>query len=93
MTSAGITRSALALAALLAALTLVAARQGKGDRLMSEVELLDARLGMEQAQEDELVSGIRRLESRGVVETRAEQELGMHIPVGPELRFYEGGTL
>lgn len=87
-----VTRIALALAALLGALSLVAARQGKGLRVLSEVEALESRLELERAREDELVSRIRHLESRGVVTVRAERELGMHEPVGDELQFWsEGG--
>jgi DNA-binding FadR family transcriptional regulator len=83
-------RIALALAALLAALSLVAARQGKGMRVLSEVEAFEARIDVERARGDELVGEIRRLESRGVIEPRAAAELGMHTPVGDELRIFDG---
>ena len=86
----GLSKFALALAALLAALSLVAARQGSGLRVLSEVEALEARIDVEQARGDELVGEIRRLESRGVIEPRAAAELGMHRP-GGDLRFYAGG--
>jgi len=86
----GASRIALALAALLAALSLVAARQGKGMRVLSEVEAFEARIDVERARGDELVGEIRRLESRGVIEPRAAAELGMHRPVGDELRFFDG---
>ena len=86
----GATKIALALAALLAALSLVAARQGSGLRVLSEVEAFEARIDVERARGDELVGEIRRLESRGVIEPRAEAELGMRLPVGDELRFFEG---
>jgi cell division protein FtsB len=81
---------ALALAALLGALSLVAARQGSGLRVLSQVEQLEARIDVEYSRGDELVSEIRRLESRGVVEPRAEKELGMHRPTGDELQLYPG---
>lgn len=86
----GASRIALALAVLLAALSLVAARQGQGMRVLSEVEQTEARIDVERARGDELVGEIRRLESRGVVEPRAVAELGMHRPVGDDLQFFEG---
>ena len=90
MKGPAVTRLALGLAALLAALSLVAARQGKGMRVLSAVEELESRIEVEFAREDEYIGEIRRLESRGVVEPRAEAELGMHRPVGEELRLYTG---
>ncbi len=84
------TRIALALAALLAALSLVAARQGRGLRVLSEVEDLESRMELQQAREDELVSRIRYLESRSVIVTRAQNELGMHNPEGEELQIWAG---
>lgn len=86
----GASRIALALAALLIALSLVAARQGKGMRVLSEVEALEARIDIERARGDELVGEIRRLESRGVIEPRAAAELGMQRPVGDALQFFDG---
>jgi DNA-binding FadR family transcriptional regulator len=86
----GASRIALALAALLAALSLVAARQGKGLRVLSEVETFEAHIDVERARGDELIGAIRQLESRGVIEPRATAELGMRIPVGDELRFFDG---
>jgi len=87
----GASRVALALAALLAALSLVAARQGKGMRVLKEVEAFETRIDVERARGDELVGEIRRLESRGVIEPRAAAELGLHVPVGHELQIFEGG--
>lgn len=92
MKGGGVTGTALALAALLAALSLVAARQGKGMRVLAQVDSLASRIDVEFARSDELVSEIRRLESRGVVEPRARAELGMHVPAGDELRFYTAGS-
>lgn len=86
-----VTRVALALAAVLSALSLVAHRQGRGLRVLSSLDSLEARIEVELAREDEYVSEIRRLESLGVVEARAKAELGMHTPQGEELGFY-GGT-
>lgn len=90
MNGGTMTRIALALAALLAALSLVAARQGKGLRLLSEVEALESRMELQRAREDELVSRIRHLESRGVIVERAQTELGMHKPEGEELQIWPG---
>lgn len=86
-----VSRVALGVAALLAALSLVAARQGSGLRVLSEVEALAADLQLEQAREDELVSRIRHLESRGIIIERAGEELEMHIPQGDELGFWPKG--
>ena len=86
----GASRIALAIAALLAALSLVAARQGKGMRVLTEVEAFEARIDVERARGDELVGEIRRLESRGVIEPRAAAELGLRVPVGHELQIFEG---
>ncbi|WP_405285529.1 hypothetical protein V3331_07925 [Gaopeijia maritima] len=83
-----VSRVALAVAALLGALSLVAARQGKGLRVLSEVEALHSQLQLEQSREDELVSQIRHLESRGVIMARAEEELGMHPARDADLRFW-----
>lgn len=84
----GVSWVALALAAILGALSLVAARQGTGLRVLTEVELLAGRLQLEQARQDELIARIRHLESRGVVMRRAEAELGMHGAQGDELAFW-----
>lgn len=83
-----VSRVALGVAALLGALSLVAARQGKGLRVLSEVEAVTGQLQLEQAREDELVSQIRHLESRGVIMQRAEEELGMHVAEGTDLDFW-----
>lgn len=86
-----VSRVALAVAALLGALSLVAARQGKGLRVLSEVEALNSQLQLEQSRQDELVSRIRHLESRGVIMARAEEELGMHRAEGLDLDFWPKG--
>lgn len=86
----GVSWVALALAAILGALSLVAARQGAGLRVLSEVEALAGRLQLEQARQDELIARIRHLESRGVIMQRAEDELGMHGAQGDELAFWPG---
>ena len=83
-------RVALAIAAVLVALSFVAARQGEGMRVLAEVEALRAQIDVERSREDEYISRIRRLESRGVIVPRAEAELGMHGPVGDQLQFYAG---
>ncbi len=83
-----VVRFTVAIVVLIASLSLVAARQGKGMRVFAEVERLQDQIALERASEDELVAEVRRLESRTVVEGRAASELGMHIPVGPELRFF-----
>ncbi|MBT8402941.1 MAG: hypothetical protein KJP18_03720 [Gemmatimonadetes bacterium] len=90
MSGSTISRIALAIAAVLVALSFVAARQGQGMRVLAEVEALRTRIEVERALEDENTGEIRRLESRGVIEPRAEVELGMHRPVGEELRYYPG---
>lgn len=90
MKGGAVSRIALALAALLGALSLVAARQGQGLRVLSDVEALEDRLELERARQDELVQRIRYLESWGVVEERATAELGMQRAVGDDLRLWPG---
>ena len=91
MSGATITRVALALAAVLVALSFVAARQGQGIRVLADVEALRTLIEVERSLEDEYIGEIRRLESRGVIEPRARAELGMHVPVGDELQFHARG--
>lgn len=91
MSGATISRIALAIAAVLVALSFVAARQGQGMRVLAEVEALRTRIEVQRALEDEYIGEIRRLESRGVIEPRAQAELGMRLPVGEELQFYARG--
>jgi cell division protein FtsL len=86
-----LSRLALAIAAVLVALSFVAARQGQGMRVLAEVEALRAQIDVERSREDEYIGQVRRLESRGIIVPRAEAELGMHGPVGDELRFYAAG--
>ncbi len=71
---------ALGVAAIFAALSVVAWRQGRARDVMTERESVRELLALETEERSELLDEIRRLESRRHVVTEARARLGLRIP-------------
>jgi cell division protein FtsB len=90
---AGTSVVALALAALLASLSLVAWRQARALEALELENRLQRELTLGKAEEVDLNGRIRILESRGHVRPEARKELGMRMPDASEIVYLsEGGT-
>jgi len=87
---AGTSRVALAVAALLASLSLVAWRQRQALDTMEDLELLEEEIALEVASRSELENRIRKLESRGRVVSLARERLGMREAVSSDIIFLTG---
>lgn len=81
---------ALAVAALLASLTLVAWRQGRALEGLAALDAVRTEVSVAIAERDELARRIQRLESRSHVVEVAEQRLGMHTPEAAEIVYLTG---
>ena len=84
----GVNRAALAMAALLASLSLVAWRQGRGFDAQRDLEELRAELSMAVSEQHQLQRDIRVLESREWIVEAAAKRLGLRPPAG-QVRFIE----
>jgi hypothetical protein len=90
---AGPTRAGLAVAVLLAALSLVTWRQGRALEALTVLDRVHRDLTLAEAERTELVRRIRHLESRGRVVQEARDRLGMHIAdVTTEQVILDGGV-
>lgn len=76
---AGTSMVALAVAALLASLSLVAWRQVRALEALQSLETIRRDLTLTSAEQEDLEGRIRNLESRGRVVPEAESILGMHV--------------
>jgi len=76
---------ALAVAAFLAALSLVAWRQGRARDVMVERERVREAIALETEVRAELLDKIRHLESRRRVVREAGERLGLHVPDAGDL--------
>ena len=81
---------ALAIAVLLASLTLVARRQAQALEALNSVDELGREWTLEMAERDDLRNRIRQLESRGRILAEAEQRLGMRKAVASDMVFLTG---
>ena len=81
---------ALAMAALLGALTLVAWRQSRALESLAELDTVRSEVSLALAEREELDRRIRRLESRAHV-VEAASRIGMHTPEASEIVYLTGG--
>ena len=77
---------ALAMAALLGALTLVTWRQNRALESLADLDTVRAEVSLALAEREELERRIRQLESRAHV-VAAATELGMHMPEAAEIVY------
>jgi cell division protein FtsL len=87
---AGTSLVALAVAALLASLSLVSWRQRQALDTLEHLDDLRQECAMEAANLEELEGRIRRLESRGRVVSEAEARLGMRRAVSSDIVILPG---
>lgn len=87
---AGTSMVALATAALLASLSLVAWRQARALEALERLDRFERELALGQAEETDLNSRIRILESRGRVIPEARKVLGMRPPTASEIVYLAG---
>ncbi len=83
-------RVALALAALLAALSVVTWRQMRALEALEELHDLGQRIEVVSAVRKDLLGEIQYLESRGRVVPEARERLGMHTPAAHEIVYLSG---
>lgn len=81
---------ALAVAALLAALSLVAWRQSRALEALAELDHVRRETALVMAERLELQRRIRHLESRPRVVSEARERLGMHTPDASEIVILSG---
>lgn len=80
----GVIRVALAFVLLLGSLSLVIWRQSRALDTLRALDEVERAMAVLEAERQELVHRIQRLESRGRI-LEAAAELGLHVPAGPEL--------
>ncbi len=90
MRLSGPSRTALAMAALLIALSLVTWRQARAREALVELDTLRREISLVQAENGELERRIAHLESRGRVVAAARERLGMHTPTAREIVLLSG---
>lgn len=86
----GPSRVALAVAFLLAALSLVAWRQSRALETLAALEEIRRETSLARAERTELIRRIRHLESRGRVVPAARERLEMHLPDASEIVYLPG---
>ena len=83
-------RAALAIAALLAALSLVAWRQARAFEALGELDQVRRQISLAEAERAELYRRLQYLESRGRVVPAARERLGMKTPEASEIVMLNG---
>jgi cell division protein FtsL len=83
--------TALAVAALLAALSLVTWRQARAREALVELDRLQREISLVQAHRSELERRLQTLESRGWIVPTARARLGMRPPHADEIVLLPGG--
>lgn len=83
-------RAALSVAALLASLSFVAWRQGRGMEVLETLDRVRDDIALATAETSELRRRIQYLESRGRVVEEARRRLGMHTPDAVEQMMLPG---
>lgn len=81
---------ALAVAALLAALSLVAWRQSRALEALADLEHVRREISLVEAERADLLRRIQYLESRQRVVPAARAQLGMHTPDASEMVILSG---
>ena len=87
---AGTSLVALAVAALLASLSLVAWRQRQALDTMGYLDAVRQECALEEANREEMEARVQKLESRGRVVSEAETRLGMRKAVSSDIVFLPG---
>jgi cell division protein FtsL len=82
--------TALMVAVLLAALSLVTWRQARAREALAELDELRREISLVEAERSELERRIERLESRGRVVPEARERLGMKSPGSGEIVILSG---
>lgn len=82
MRGGGVQRAALAMAALLAALSVIAWRQGRAYELRRDLEAVRSELSLAQSERAQLTRDIRVLQSRERIVRVARRLLGLRPPTG-----------
>jgi cell division protein FtsL len=82
--------TALAVVALLAALSLVTWRQARALEALRDLDTLQRELSLVEAERADLHRRIQTLESRGHVVPAARERLGMRTPSAGEIILLEG---
>lgn len=82
---------AIAFVALLAALSLVAWRQGRALESLAALDRVERERSLAEADRAELFRRIQHLESRGYVGPEAGRRLGMHTPSSSQIVYLAGG--
>lgn len=90
MRTYGVVLTALAVAALLAALSLVTWRQSRTLEALRELDVVQRELSLVEAERADLHRRIQTLESRGHVVPMARERLGMRTPSAGEIILLEG---
>lgn len=90
MRMAGVVLTALAVAALLAALSLVTWRQARALEALQALDAIERELSLVEAERAGLHRRIQTLESRGRVVPAARDRLGMRTPSAGEIILLEG---
>jgi cell division protein FtsB len=83
--------TALAISALLAALSLVAWRQARALEAFSQVDTLQREMTLVDAERTEILRRIETLESRRYVVPAARERLGMIPPGAADIVWMDGG--
>lgn len=76
---------ALAVAAILAALSLVTWRQARALEALAEVDRVHREVLLAESERGELLRDIQHLESRARIVADARERLGMRLPEGSEI--------
>jgi cell division protein FtsL len=90
MNLSGTSKAALAVAALLVALSLVTWRQARAREALVELDQIRREISLVQADNGELDRRIQHLESRGRVVPAARDRLGMVLPASGEMVLLTG---
>jgi cell division protein FtsL len=83
----GIHRAALAMAALLASLSVVAWRQGRAFEVQGELEAMRTQVSMARSEQHQLERDIRVLTSRERIVRAAGERLGLRPAAGDQVRI------
>lgn len=92
MAARGTIRTALACAAMFAALTTVVWRQSRALEVMRELDATRQARALAEAERSALIHEEQRLESRPRVLATAAARLDMHVPAGSEIAIVSDTT-
>lgn len=90
MRASGAVLTALSVAALLAALSLVTWRQARAREALVELDRLEREISLVDSERSELVRRLQTLESRSWIVPAARERLGMRTPRADEIVLLAG---